>query len=86
VNSKGEKSLHYEGVLEVEYTRQNLDRSIDVLRKQGTDSPVSWMQLNYESITFDSFGFVKESMPTMVYGYWTWPRFADKLPLNYEPE
>jgi hypothetical protein len=85
-DSKGDKTLRYEGVLEVEYTRKRLDRATDVLQKQGTDSPVSWLQLNHESISFNSLGLVKESIPTTAYGYWTWLRFADMLPLDYEPE
>ena len=85
-NSNEDRVLHYEGVLEVEYTCRILDRAIDVLRKQETNSPVSWLQLNHESITFNSYGLVKESMPTTMYGYWTWQRFADMLPLDYEPE
>ncbi len=81
-----EKTLEYQGVLEIEYTRKRLDPAVEVLRKQGTESPVSWLRLNHRSITINSYGLSMESLPTTAYGYWSWQRFADKLPLDYQPE
>jgi hypothetical protein len=86
VDPNKDRKLHYEGILEVQYTRKYIDSAPDMLQKQGTRNPVSWLQLNQDSITFNASGSVKESTPTTTYGYWTWLRLADLLPLDYEPE
>jgi hypothetical protein len=85
-DSSGRKKLHYKGALEIEYTSGYLPRDADVLRKEGTHSPVSWLLLNREEITFNAAGLVMESMPVITYGYWAWQRFCDRLPSDYVPE
>ena len=84
--SAEDKILRFDGVLEVEYIFKQLDTKIDILKKQGTEHPVSWLQLNYSSITFNSLGVVQETTPTNVYGFWSSLRFADMMPLDYVSE
>lgn len=80
-----EKVLKYKGVLEIEYTRGRPDTNYDLLAKEQSDNQVSWLALNYETVTIDSRGRIKEWYPTIAYGYWAWQRLADALPLDFEP-
>ena len=84
--SREYRHLRFRGFLEVEYTRGTLEQDYDLLRKRGTDSQVSWVELNYDSVSVNSRGLIREGFPTKVYGYWAWKRLADLLPLDYEPE
>jgi hypothetical protein len=88
--SDGPKShefvLHVNGVLEVEYTREEVEPGYDLLKKKGTDWQVSWLRLNYDAVTVNSRGLIEEWFPTAITGYWAWKRMADALPLDYEPE
>ena len=84
--SREYRHLRFRGFLEVEYTRGTLEQDYDLLRKRGTDSQVSWVELNYDSVSVNSRGLIREGFPTKVYGYWAWKRLADTLPLDYEPE
>jgi hypothetical protein len=85
-SSREHKSLRFKGVLEVEYTRENIESGYNLLRKQGTDSQVSWLELKYDSVSVSPRGIIRETFPTQVYGYWAWKRLADMLPLDYELE
>ncbi len=81
-----EKIMRFKGFLEVEYAREQIEPTYDLLKKAGTEAQVSWVRLNYDAITVNSRGLIKEWFPTEVYGYWAWERMADALPLDYEPE
>jgi hypothetical protein len=83
--SSDSRSLHYKGFLEVEYANATLDPGYNLMRKMGTDSPVSWLQLNLPAITISPAGLPEEFYPTRSYGYWAWLRLAETLPLDYEP-
>jgi hypothetical protein len=79
-----EKLLQFRGYLEVEYVRESVEYGYDLLRKIGTDSQVSWVRLNYDGVTIDSRGLIKDWFPTNILGYWAWKRVADALPLDYD--
>ena len=79
-----EKMLQFKGILEVEYVRESVELGYDLLRKKGTDTQVSWLALNYDGVTIDSRGLIKDLFPTRIYGYWAWKRVADALPLDYD--
>jgi hypothetical protein len=81
-----EKIVRFKGYLEVEYLRESIEYGYDLLRKRGTDSQVSWLRLNYDEVTIDSRGAVKDWFPTKISGYWAWKRVGDALPLDYDPE
>ena len=81
-----EKILQFRGFLEVEYTREPAERGYDLLRKKGSDAQISWITLNYDGVTIDSRGLIKDWFPTRIYGYWAWKRGADALPLDNDPD
>jgi hypothetical protein len=81
-----EKIVSFKGILEVEYAREQIEPAYDLLKKKGTEAQVSWLQLNYDAVTVNSRGLIKEWFPTEVYGYWAWLRMADAVALDYEPE
>ncbi len=81
-----EKLLHFKGYLEVEYIREPVEYGYDLLRKRGTDGQVSWIKLNYDEVTVDSRGLIKDWFPTRISGYWAWKRIADSLPQDYDAE
>jgi hypothetical protein len=47
---------------------------------------ISWLALNYYSVAISERGDISEPFPTKTYGYWSWRRVADMLPLDFEPE
>lgn len=81
-----EKTLRFNGILEIEYTSATLEPTYNLLRKEATDNQVSWLGLNRDGVTIDSRGFVRDIFfPIETHGYWAWQRMADALPLDYEP-
>jgi len=80
-----EKTLCFAHYLEVEYDGE-VEGGFDLLRRPGATGQVSWLTLNYLSVTITQNGLINEQFPTKVYGYWAWERMADALPLDYEPE
>jgi hypothetical protein len=81
-----EKMLQFKGFLEVEYDGEPVEFGYDLLRKKGSDAQVSWMRLNYDAVTIDSRGLIKDWFPTTISGYWAWKRVGDALPLDYDPD
>jgi len=79
------KTLRFSGFLEVEYWRE-VESGYNLLQKAGTTGQVSWFTLNYLAVGVNDRGFINEAFPTKVYGYWSWRRVGDMLPLDYEPE
>jgi len=45
----------------------------------------SWLKLEYPRVAFNSRGIVLDQLAMTSHGYWAWERFADTLPLDYEP-
>ena len=80
-----EKNLRLAHYLEVEYN-QNVEPGFNLLQRGGTTKQISWLSLNYYSVTITDNGLIDEQFPTRVYGYWAWKRMADALPTDYEPE
>jgi hypothetical protein len=81
-----EKILRFREILEVEYPGEPLEEGYNLLVKNGAPGQTSWVRLNYESVTVDSRGCIKDWQPVLVYGYWAWKGVADDLPLNYDPD
>jgi len=79
------KTLRFSGFLEVEYWRE-VESGYNLLQKSGTTGQVSWFTLNYLAVGITESGFINEAFPTKVYGYWSWRRVGDMLPLDFEPE
>jgi hypothetical protein len=79
------KTLRFSGFLEVEYWRE-VESGYNLLQKAGTTGQVSWFTLNYLAVGITERGFINEAFPTKVYGYWSWRRVGDMLPLDFEPE
>lgn len=79
------KTLRFGGLLEVEY-RGDVEEGFNLLRKPGSMWQISWLSLNYYSVTISDRGDISEPFPTKTYGYWSWRRVADMLPLDFEPE
>ena len=79
------KTLRFSGVLEVEYWKE-VESGYNLLQKAGTTGQVSWISLNYLAVGISERGFINEAFPTKVYGYWSWRRVGDMLPLDFEPE
>jgi hypothetical protein len=80
------RSLQPNGILEVEYSRESVEQGYDLLRRDGTDSQVSWLVLNHPVVMINARGLIRDFFPTRVYGYWSWERLADMLPLDFEPQ
>ncbi len=68
-------NLHFNDYLRVEYTRENMFSPL-----------VSWMKLEYPSVTIDKFGSPQEILPIVTYGFWTTLGVADMLPKYYTPD
>lgn len=83
--SENYKTVAFTGYLEVEYAGE-VDPGFNLLRKGGTINQVSWLALNTYTITITQRGLINESFPTKTYGYWSWKRMADALPLDFEPD
>ena len=79
------KTLRFGGLLEVEY-RGDVEEGFNLLRKPGSMWQISWLALNYFSVAISVRGDISEPFPTKTYGYWSWRRVADMLPLDFEPE
>ncbi|MCX6134342.1 MAG: carboxypeptidase-like regulatory domain-containing protein [Ignavibacteriales bacterium] len=79
------KTLRFSGFLEVEYWRE-VESGYNLLQKAGTSGQVSWFTLNYLAVGINERGFINEEFPTKIYGYWSWRRVGDMLPLDFEPE
>lgn len=80
-----QKTLRFGGLLEVEY-RGDVEDGFNLLRKPGSMWQISWLALNYYSVAISERGDISEPFPTKTYGYWSWRRVADMLPLDFEPE
>ncbi len=79
------KTLRFSGFLEVEYWK-GPESGYNLLLKPGSTGQVSWFTLNYLAVGISDRGFINEAFPTKVYGYWSWRRVGDMLPLDFEPE
>lgn len=67
----GEDILSYGDRLDVEYS------------PTASELEVSWLDLNYNEVTVDQFGYVEEFMPFKTIGYWAKLGIADWLPKYY---
>ena len=47
---------------------------------------VSWVDLNYNEVTVDQYGYIEEFMPFRTIGYWAKLGIADWLPKYYKTE
>jgi hypothetical protein len=56
-----------------------------VRRGMSLGKQTSFMKLNYKTATINLNGFFKESLAATTFGYWSWERLAESLPLEYEP-
>jgi hypothetical protein len=84
-STPSQKTLRLSGFLEVEFWG-DVEKGYNLLRKAGSDGQVSWVELNYYSVGITDRGTINEAFPTKVFGYWSWKRVGDMLPLDYEPE
>jgi hypothetical protein len=80
-----QKALRFSGFLEVEYWGE-VENGYNLLQKAGTTGQVSWLALNYFAVGINERGTINEAFPTKVYGYWSWRRVGDMLPLDFDPE
>ena len=79
------KTLRFSGFLEVEFWKEP-ESGYNLLQKAGTTGQVSWLTLNYYAVSITDRGFINEAFPTKVFGYWSWRRVGDMLPLDFEPD
>ena len=79
------KTVSFTGYIEVEYAGE-VDPGFNLMSRSRAFGQVSWLSLNTYSITITDRGLISESFPTKTYGYWSWKRLADALPLDFEPE
>lgn len=56
-----------------------------VRRGVSLGKQTSFMRLNFPSVTVSSKGFFKESLAVTTFGYWSWERVAEYLPIEYKP-
>ncbi|MEQ6120680.1 carboxypeptidase-like regulatory domain-containing protein [Reichenbachiella sp. MALMAid0571] len=56
-----------------------------VRRGVSLGKQTSYMKLNFPVATINSRGFFKEPLAVATFGYWSWERVAEYLPIEYEP-
>lgn len=56
-----------------------------VRRGVSLGKQTSFMRLNFPSVTINSKGFFKEPLAVTTFGYWSWERVAEYLPIEYKP-
>ncbi len=81
-----EKTLHFTGTLAVKYVGKPVIAQKHLLETAIPAEEVSSVRLNYESVSFNSQGAIRDWSPTRLYGYWAASRIADALPLDYQPK
>jgi len=79
------KTVSFAGYIGVEYAGE-VDPGFNLMPNSGAFGQESWLALNTYTITITERGLISESFPTKTYGYWSWKRLADALPLDFEPE
>lgn len=85
--------LYFPEYLEVIYTREVLPKDYkEYLKDNHLQQPEyyqnSWLKLNYlGGVVVNKNGSIYDPYNVLiVYGFWTWERVADSLPLDYNPE
>ncbi len=97
----GEWKLNFKDYLRVEYENEkepreyinsriltNLSRRVKAARRIRSATPknqTSWLELKAQTVRIDKRGNINDPYGLAVFGYWSWLRIADALPLNYEP-
>lgn len=56
-----------------------------VRRGVSLGKQTSYMKLNFPEATITPRGFFKEPLAVAAFGYWSWERVAEYLPIEYEP-
>ena len=56
-----------------------------VNRGASLGKQTSYMKLNFPVATINTRGFFNESLAVATFGYWSWERVAEYLPIEYEP-
>jgi hypothetical protein len=80
-----ERTLHFQHYLEVHYTHEDVDAGYNLLGRTGIRHQISWLLLNQNSVTIDTEGHIRTFMPTKTFGYWSWERMGEALPLEFKP-
>jgi len=65
----------------------NFDRMPSTARRQleKPTEQVSWIKLNFSPVTIDTLGNVRDPFAITNFGFWTWKRVADMVPMDYFP-
>ena len=99
VSSQGklpfEKKLSFKGFLEINYFGERPEPGFkDFLVLQGATSPrytrllayqTSWITMNRPEVTVNVDGLLYDPLAIMTYGYWSFERVGEMLPLDYRP-
>jgi hypothetical protein len=59
---------------------------LQVLYTHGRQRSYSIIELDRPSVTFYSNGLLDDPLRVLTYGFWAYQRFADMLPIDYQPD
>ena len=89
-----EKRLSFDGFIEVRYARERADPGFrKFMRLQGASAnydallrvQTSWIKMNKPNGIVRIDGVLADPYALITYGYWSFERVADMLPLDYKP-
>ena len=86
------KVVYMREAIPKEYIRDTSGRTAEMrgghlrsLEKSPTQQ-ISWLQLNQKSVKINTLGHINDDPYALTtYGYWSWERLAEQLPLDYLP-
>lgn len=89
-----ESSFYYDGYIRVVYRKEEEESAYVDYRKfygskvnQALKKQVSWIKFPYGVIRVNNFGNLVGNLQTpKVFGYWSWERISNALPLDYIPK
>lgn len=89
-----EKTLEFDRFLCVEFTGESPEPgfanfwSAQVGRSQNVDlfHQISWLQLDFSDVRMNIEGHVYDPYSFRTYGYWSYERLGEWLPLDYRPD
>jgi hypothetical protein len=89
-----ERRLSFSGCIEVKYTKERSDPGFRTFMHLQGASPrydrlltvqTSWIKMNKPSAIVRMNGVLTDPYAIITYGYWSFERVAEMLPLDYEP-
>lgn len=86
-DQKGVLALLFKNTLQVTYLYEKEElRYAQFYWKRASRVQTSDIQLKEQYLLIDKTGYVYNPLAVVLYGYWSWEKTAEMLPLDYEPK